>query len=334
MTRRQQAQRIVSALPVKLREALRRTPLAAMTSTGLTVRAVSTLTSSRGTGGMCDGMSFSDHGTVLYAPTKSRSRRENFTLLHEYGHLLVDNDEDALSWVADVEEPARELEWLCDDIAAGLLVPDDVLDRIVGEGPVTGQHLIDLFAQTQASQEVCAIALSSRLGSPGAIILTDRETKKVVHASVVGELSVYPSKDQDVPSSHPLLGISTGEHICRESFWTTPWGTRKAYYLNAAATEKRTYSILAELDLWDAETLHLPQAEDAVDARPRAGVTCACGFAGPVTGWPCPDCGKQFCPKCKSCDCARRAALTERCDKCFLNIPRIDLVAGICSGCR
>jgi hypothetical protein len=118
--------------------------------------------------------------------------------------------------------------------------------------------------------------------------------------------------------------VRPGEQACRES----------PYYLDAAATEKRTYSVLADLDLWNAEQLHLPVAEDAPDRRPRAGVTCACGFKGPVTGWPCPDCNKQFCPRCKSCDYDRRAALTERCSECFRSIPRIDLVAGICSGCR
>jgi hypothetical protein len=332
VTRTQHVARVVRTLPVELREALRRAPLTAMTGTGLIVRSVPTLTSGRGTGGMCDGMSFSEHDTVLYAPTESR--RQNFTLLHEYAHLLVDNDEEALIWVADQNEPALELERLCDHIAADLLVPDHVLDQIVSEGPITGQHLIDLYRNTEASQIVCAIALSRRLGCTGAIMLTDRATQKVVHASLVGEPSVYPSKNQAVPSSHPLLRISPGEQVCRESFWATPWGTRNPYYLNAAATEKRTYSVLADLDLWNAEQLHLPVAEYAPDRRPRAGVTCACGFKGPVTGWPCPDCNKQFCRRCKSCDCDRRAALTERCSECFLSIPRIDLEAGICSGCR
>jgi len=331
MTRTQHVERIVRALPVELREALRRTPLTAMTGTGLNVRSVPTLTSSRGAGGMCDGMSFSEHDTVLYSPTESR--RENFTLLHEYAHLLVDNDDEALIWLADQNEPALERERLCDAIAAALLIPDHVLDQIV-KAPVTGQHLIDLYRDTEASQIVCAIALSRRLGCMGAIMLTDRATQKVVHASLVGQPSVYPSKNQTVPSSHPLLRISPGEHVCTESFWATPWGTRNPYYLNAAATEKRTYSVLADLDLWDVVQLHLPTDDAAVDRRPREAVTCACGFKGTATGWPCPACNKQFCPRCQSCDCGRRAALTERCSKCFLSIPRIDLVAGICSGCR
>lgn len=332
MTRKQQAARIVHALPAHLRETLRAAPRAAMTSTGLIVRAVRTLTSARGAGGMCDGMSFSEHNTVLYAPTESR--RENFTLLHEYAHMLVAKDEEAMIWIANQDEPGVVLERLCDDIAAVLLIPDDVLDRTVGAGPVTGQHLLDLFHRTEASQVVCGIALASRLTCTGAIMLTDRSTGKVVSAVLVDRPSVYPSTNQAVPSDHPLTRIKPGQQVCQESFWATPWGTRSPYYLNATATDKRTYSVLAELDLWGAATLHLSVPETTDDLRPRTATTCACGFNGIVAGWPCPDCGKPFCPRCKRCDCDRRAALTARCEQCFLDIPRGDLVDGICSNCR
>jgi len=47
-----------------------------------------------------------------------------------------------------------------------------VLNGIVGTGPVTGQHLVDLFQSTEASQVVCAIALARRLTCTGAIMLT------------------------------------------------------------------------------------------------------------------------------------------------------------------
>jgi hypothetical protein len=106
------------------------------------------------------------------------------------------------------------------------------------------------------------------------------------------------------------------------------------YYIDAAATAKRTYSILAESDLWGAEKFHAPLSEEPVDERPSGSLTCSCGFLGTTTGWPCPDCNKQFCPRCKNCDCARRASLTERCTKCGLDAPRARMVNGMCSGCR
>jgi hypothetical protein len=331
MTRREHAKRIVGALAPQLRITLRRAPREAMASTGLIVRAVESLSSARGAGGMCDGMSFSRHRTILYAPTESR--RENFTLLHEYAHLLVDEDDLAIIWLADRDDPEIECERLCDEIAAALLIPDELLNGVVGNGPVTGQHLLDLFLATNASQVVCAIALARRLQCTGAILLTDRMTNTVVHATLIDGPSVYPISRQAVPSAHPLARIQPGQNICRESFWATPWGTRSPYYLNATAREKRTYSILAELDLWGVSKLHLDTREPAI-LRPRSAVTCKCGFNGTTTGFPCTECDSYFCPQCQRCDCARRAALTDRCKNCFVSVPRLDLAEGICSNCR
>ncbi|MEC3975786.1 ImmA/IrrE family metallo-endopeptidase [Amycolatopsis sp. H20-H5] len=303
-----------------------------MIGTGLTVRAVEQLTSRRGAHGICDGMSFSEHNTVLYSPTDSR--RENFTLLHEYGHLLVMQDEEAVNWIADQDEPAIELEKLCDEIAAMLLVPDEVLDAIVGKGPVTGKQLLDLFLTTEASQVVCAIALARRLTCTGAIVITDRTTQKVVYARLVDRPAVYPSSGQGVPSDHPLARLQPGQQLVRKSFWSTPWGTRNTYYLNAAASPKRTYAVLAELDLWNVDNLHVTGPEHERIDRARTTFACSCGFSGGTTGFPCPACGKQFCPRCGRCDCQRRQSLTEACKTCFAQSPKNDLQNGVCSDCH
>ncbi|CAG7632568.1 ImmA/IrrE family metallo-endopeptidase [Rhodococcus opacus] len=332
MTRKQHATRIVGALSPELRAELQRAPLVAMTTEGLVVRAVRALSSSRGAGGMCDGMSFSEHGTVLYAPTDSR--RQNFTLLHEYAHLLVENDDQAMIWLADREDPKTELERLCDDIAAGLLIPEELLTSIVGTPPITGQHLLDLFVASEASQIVCAIALARRLTCTGAVLLTDRLSNTVVHAALVGEPGVYPASRQPVPSDHPLARIRPRQQIITKSFWSTPWGTRSYYYLNATATEKRTYSVLAEVDLWGLSNLHLDTPELPSSTRTTRTITCSCGYSGNAAGFPCTECGKPFCPRCQRCDCERRASLTDRCTICFVSVPRRDLVEGICSNCR
>ncbi|MFJ6677345.1 ImmA/IrrE family metallo-endopeptidase [Actinosynnema sp. NPDC091369] len=334
MTRKQHATRIAYKVPSYLRQLLSADPHAALTGIGLHVRSVPELRVNRGAGGWCDGLSFTEFGTILYAQTTD-SRRENFTLLHEYAHRLVSDDAEATVWLADQDEPNTVLERLCDDIAGILLLPAHVVDRVVGHGPVTGQHLLDLFLQTSASQVACAIALASRLPCTGAIMLTDRSTNKVVYAALVDNPSVYPSRNQDVPTDHPLSRILPRQQVCRESFWSTPWGTRHTYYLNATARQKRTYSVLAELDLWNVASLHLNRPRFGDDGRPQNPVSCACGFNGMVSGWPCPDCEKPYCKKCGRCDCERRAALTERCrGGCSLHLPRHTLINGVCDDCR
>jgi len=333
MTRLQEAQRIVAGVEPALRAQLTMDPKAGLAIAGITAQQVTALTSERGAGGMCDGLSFSDHDTVFYAPTPD-SRQENFTLAHEFAHLIVNRDDDALTWLADQDQPAVELERLCNEIASALLVPDDLLNSVVGVGPVTGQHLIDLFLRSAASQVACAIALARRLNANGAIVLTDRDTSTVVHASLVGELSIYPSKNQDIPEGHPLLRITPGDQFRVKSFWATPWGQRIPMYLSASATAKRAYAVLADVDLWSIEKFHAPQSSQQRRERPRADIRCPCGFVGIATGWPCPECDQQFCPECRRCDCARRAAAMVQCARCFLDVPAIDVEAGLCSGCR
>jgi hypothetical protein len=297
------------------------------------IRPVKALTSQRGAGGMCDGLSFSEHNTILYALTPD-SRRENFTLAHEFAHLTVDKDVEALTWLADRDDPMVELERLCDDIASALLIPNDLLNAVIGAGPITGQHLIDVFTASSASQVACAIAVSSRLNANGAIILTDRTTQTVVHASLVGELSIYPSKNQLIPPRHPLRSIAPGNQLRVKSFWAAPWGERHEFYLSAAASPKRTYAVLADADLWSIESFHAMPSAQPRSERPRADINCRCGFVGVARGWPCPECGRQFCPQCKDCDCQRRAAAEVQCSRCFLNAPANTLEDGLCSGCR
>src|SRR5262245_36229040 len=61
-----------------------------------------------------------------YRPTASR--RENFTLMHELGHHLVESSIECLSWIADQPAPKRVLEQVCDQIAADLLIPAADID--------------------------------------------------------------------------------------------------------------------------------------------------------------------------------------------------------------
>lgn len=81
----------------------------------LTVRAVGHLDDSRADGGVCDGVSYLSDGVVLYRTTGNR--RENFTLAHELGHWLVDQADDVYDRLADLDDAAKLLEAVCDQIA-------------------------------------------------------------------------------------------------------------------------------------------------------------------------------------------------------------------------
>ena len=130
MALRSHANRLVAAIPANVRQALALDAEGALTGLlGIHVASVPQLQDSRGAGGWCDGLSLTTNRIICYAPSPG-SRRQNFTLLHELGHLHVNDDDDALDWLADRADPSGDLERLCDAIAAGVLLPalDDYPD--------------------------------------------------------------------------------------------------------------------------------------------------------------------------------------------------------------
>lgn len=332
-TRKFHARRIVDAIPDAQRAAIAADPVAGIEALGYTVVAEPALTSKRGSGGWCDGLSFAEHNTVMYTPTAG-SKRENFTLLHEVGHILVENDDDALVWLADRDDSAVELERLCEEIAAALVVPEELVDNIVGTGPLTANDLKALVARAAASGPACAIAISSRLSS-GAVVIIDRASDRVIHSSLRGEdLTSYPWKGNDVPTGHPLRELEPLTTILTKSFWTDTWGRRQDYYLSAVATEKRVYAIFSVLDLWGMDRFHGGQAPPEKLNAPVRAVRCHCGYSGAAPGWPCQVCSHQYCPRCGDCDCQRRERAQQSCSRCYCKAPPRDLEAGVCSNCR
>ena len=330
-TRQTHARRIVAAISDAQRTAVTAHPISGIESLGYTVVAEPTLTSERGAGGMCDGLSFAENDTVIYAPTPG-SKKENFTLLHEIGHILVERDQDAMIWLADRPDPSVELERLCEEIAADLVIPRSLLDGVVGTGPITGEDLKTLVAQSAASGPACAIALSNRLSS-GAVVIINRAIARVIHSALRGEdLVVYPWKHADVPLDHPLLALQAGDTVTRKMYWTDKWERRQEYYVSAIATEKRIYAVFSTSDLWGVEAFHGGQISPAKSNAPRLGIRCHCGYVGKAFGWPCPTCRRQDCPRCGECDCQRRDRAQGTCTKCFLKVPGIR--DGVCGECR
>ncbi len=163
----------------------------------------------RGNGGWCDGLSILDEGVIFFAPTVN-SKRANFTLCHEVAHYLVEEhtDSETLDWVADQADPDQVIEHVCDLVASRLLVPDAMVAAVLEDVGPGGPAVAELFAQSEASREVCAIALADRLGCDGFIALINRDEDVVTFASRAHEGRPYPPRRAAVPSGHPLLRLS------------------------------------------------------------------------------------------------------------------------------
>lgn len=123
----------------------------------LKVQPVEHLTERREDGGACDGVSYLQDGVILYAPTGS-SKRENFTLAHELGHWLIEQQEELYDSLADQDEPQRMLETLCDRIAQRLLLPESLIDSVVGLGPLRATHVLEMYSRSNAPPGLCNCA--------------------------------------------------------------------------------------------------------------------------------------------------------------------------------
>lgn len=310
---------------------------AVSTQFGLRIKEEPGLERTRGADGWCDGLSFLDHGVVLFVPTPY-SRRENFTIVHELGHKLVEDDDQALDWIADRAEPGRELERLCDRIASELLMPRALVTEVLAGQQPAAAHLQALYAASAASEPVCAIALAQRLPCQGGVIIMDLGATAVSYASVAspdddGWPLAYPWPNQKVPEHHRLPRLQSGQSAKEASWWQTPWGERQDYYLDAVAGTRRVHAILAARDLWNASCLHLDAPPEA-SSRPAAEIQCPCGFRGTARGYPCNDCHQHYCPRCRECACPRRRARELTCQRCGQLVPPAAVVDGVCSECR
>lgn len=328
---------VVGQLASAVQARFPRDPLAVLQDDlGLSARPAEHL-ASRSDGGACDGMSFLRDGVILYAPSQT-SRRQNFTLAHELGHWLVLQSEPVFDWVADQENAPRLLETLCDRIAQRILLPESVVDSVFSKrAPVQAADVLQLFAASQASRPVCAIAIARRLPGLGVVVVIDRSTDKVTYASVrpdpdQGWPLVFPWPGQSVPSGHPFRSTAPGFAFTRKSFWRDQWGRQEDFYIDAVTDGPRLIAVFSDTDLWQAERLHLDEPRE-FDQRPSTQIRC-CGETRAVRGWPCPTCGQPYCPKCGACRCERLARREQSCTNCNLRLQPHLIVNGLCEECR
>jgi hypothetical protein len=321
MTLKQHASRLAGAIPEDLRRALSADPETALSGLpGIRVMTVPQLRDARGAGGWCDGLSFMNDGLICYAPSP-RSRRQNFTLLHEFAHLCVDGDDDALDWLADRADPSADLERLCDAIAAEILIPARVVARLLGGSSPEPDHLRQLYAASSASEEVCAIALASRIPVRGAVLLIRRDNATVTFTASTGYPILGIPRDLSVPPRHPLRDLGTRQ---RWAGWTTPDLRMALTDLPTKASVRRIpdkpfLRAHAEAGLRRITVILMDIASPggpADDRFRRAGecqldaarvpepIACpACGQASAHSSYPCEECGAPPCHACGRCRC-------------------------------
>jgi Zn-dependent peptidase ImmA (M78 family) len=100
---------------------------------------------------------YDDEFPVIYINNSSAKSRQIFTLFHELGHLLfhtsgVDLSDDA--FIDHLGNAERKIEVICNGLAAHVLVPDEVLDKMLKDVPIGRPLAAQLAGYFSVSREV------------------------------------------------------------------------------------------------------------------------------------------------------------------------------------
>jgi len=317
MTLKVHAGRLAAEIPDGVRQALALDPVDALRREfAIDVVPVDELRRSRGDGGWCDGVSLTTGRVICYAPTPG-SRRQNFTLLHELGHILVNEDNEAIDWLADRPNPSSDLERLCDAIAADVLLPASTIASVLANDAPSPGHLRQLYASSRASEEVCAIALAARLPARGAVVLIQRRTATVTFASSSGWPPLSIPRGLAVPARHPLrdLGVrqqwngwtTSDLRIAFAERPSTDIAPHPLFRTQAEAGPRRTTALML-LDnaganrMTDDHTLRTMRLDLGTSDVPNR-ICHVCGQDAASNNYPCEECGVPPCPACGRCRC-------------------------------
>ena len=170
---------------------------------------------------------------VILINSLVRPERQRFTLAHEISHALLLSDDDLLSDLHDTYEGERletMIETLCNVGAAGILIPDALMNEVVEKhGPsgramaelvrradVSGSAALYALAEVASGQVLLAVCALSRPGGGGrgeARQLTVRVSGKAAGV----KYSLSPGTP--VPDEHPIqIALETGLEISARSY--------------------------------------------------------------------------------------------------------------------
>lgn len=321
---------------MEVRRELASSPFAGVRGAGVRVRAVATSDATDECS--CDGAYFHDQQAICYVATP-RSRRENFTVLHEFGHHLVMSDDDLLSELADVDADGGvgAEERICDAFAGRILIPDEAVAAVlVGRRP-RAADVQALYNATAGSMEACAVRLAERIGCEGYVALLDRERRQVRFASQSAEFEYVWRRGTSTPIDHPVWQAEVNGTFVGQGdvVWASRY--RKRFWLDAVGAGAIVIAVFSSDCYWPHAGLSILDDPGVTRAAPQAysGTCRHCG--GPAWGTQaCEICGDARCRVCKRCGCGAPAPATRTCPRCFLTKGKAQFRTGasVCRDCE
>jgi Zn-dependent peptidase ImmA (M78 family) len=255
---------------------------------------------------------------ITVAMSASPGRR-NFTILHELGHDRARNDPEVVDLLtAEPDGGGRLEEQIADAVAAELLLPDSLVDEVIGARGPTAAEVADLFDRSQASREACCVRAAQRIVGAGYVMLAEGDTARfTATANTPYRVARGTSQGDDhLVARAARLGAARGEARIRfrSGAWSDPMHT------DATARDGCVFAVfVAGRAAWQPLSI-LSERPGPIEYQGF------CGFChDDFSTWerPCSDCGDPRCPNCGRCSCAAAVPRGSRqCSKCQLVRPR------------
>ncbi|MGH9228302.1 MAG: ImmA/IrrE family metallo-endopeptidase [Acidimicrobiales bacterium] len=261
--------------------------------------------------------------------------RQRFTILHELGHHFIEYDNHLND--LPVDDAARRDEEICNEVAANVLLPRELVERGLPAGVFTAGDVATLYRTVGASRMACCVAAARRLRRPGCVILglPDGTATFTAH---------HPATPWRIARDTPQ-----GEDSLLSKAATSPSararGVTQARFARGNTSGNVHGDAFAADDGWVYEVIvadsHSPWVKGLnlglTDTGPEPeDIECShCGEASQVWTAPCPTCGDRACPRCGRCSCP--VGPTPRpCPSCGLLKPPNQFPGGatVCVDCQ
>lgn len=287
-------------------------------------------------GGGCslDGRYDRDAKKVEVAERAS-GRRMHFTLLHELGHHLLQNDMACVRHLVAADRRSRvEEEAIADAFAAEVLVPVAVAESVLGRETPRARDVLELFHQRRASRSACAVRAAERCPGNGYVVIAAGNS--IIHAAPFGSQVLYPvRRGTEQPIGSPLELAGQRSAYRGEGPIHFPAGAAsQSWFVDAVRDDDGyTFAIMS-------------------DDRGLAGHWTPPGSGGDRVEAPlvdCPECDREeeswtrcarcqsyschVCGWCPSCSAKRRRPKERRCPGCTIIRPESSFPEGseLCS---
>ena len=275
------------------------------------------------------GTYFAGTRSMTVAKTASRGR-VRFSALHELGHHLIDVAGMRLD-LEDFEEPGQVEEAVCDEFAAAILLPDEMVDEHIPETGPTAADVIALWEASHASRAAACVAASRRLLSPGYVMLCNLGATALFTAAHRTRFGVRADTPQG-PDSIPAKAARNGSTYRGEGVLTFPSGSQSPTVQGDAAVSGDYVFCVFITTKAPWKKLNLI-AEKKAKRAPKPCPRCE----EPFVHWDnmiCKRCGEHRCPHCGDCGCPNVAPEEATCQNCFLTKSARLIVDGVCTDCR